>query len=83
MSYLSRFASTEKRLRALCILSCDSDLGSFPSVSFPSSSFFFFRLLRLSFALLELSLEASEELSVPPTLSPASPPTAAAAASAA
>lgn len=48
-------------------LSSELDLGTF-STSFPSS-FLFFLLFRLSLALLELSLEASEELSTPPPLS--------------
>lgn len=83
MSQLSRFASTEKRQRAFFILSCDSKLGNLSSAPLPSSSFLFFRLLRLSLALLELSLEASEELSLPPTLPLTSPPSAAAAIAAA
>lgn len=77
MSLLSGYSSTEKRKRFAGKLSSESEWDIFLAPL--SSSFLFFLLLRRSLALLELSLDTSEELSVPPPLSKASPLVAAAA----
>lgn len=66
-SYVSLFPSMEKRNPFLLMLSSDSDLwnssSSFSSPPDCSFCFLFFLRFRLSFALFELNLEASEELS--------------------
>lgn len=66
-SYVRRFPSMEKRNPFLLTLSSDSDLwnssSSFSSPPDCSFCFLFFRRFRLSLALFELNLDASEELS--------------------
>lgn len=63
-SYDSLLPSMEKRKLDLLMLSSDSDLWNLSRVPLSSSSslcFLFFRLLRRSLALLELSFDVPEE----------------------
>lgn len=69
-SYVKRFPSMEKRNPFRLMLSSDSDLwnssSSFSSPPDCSFCFLFFLRFLLSLALLELNLEASDELSESP-----------------